>query len=388
MAKKLIVIGASYLQLPLVLRARAMGVETHVFAWEDGAVAKEHCHRFYPISIVEKDAILREATRIRPDGVTSIASDLATVTVNYLANELGLTSNSPEATAHTTNKYLMRRRLSGDGLPCPRFVAGNEALGPNSPPLRFPVIVKPTDRSGSRGVTKVERPSELPASLERAAEASFASETIVEEFIEGREVSLETISWRGRHHFLAVTDKVTTGPPYCVEAEQHQPGALAPETKSVAVETVFRALDSLGVEFGASHSELLITPDNEIFILEIGARMGGDFIGSHLVSLSTGYDFVEGVIEVALGRFTPPAELAGMCAGVYYLFPPGGTVTEIVDRTDEFPEIVESAVFVKPGDELGAVRASAERPGYFIYAAPEKFVPKTTPIEILTRRDP
>ena len=109
MKKRLIIIGASYLQLPLILKAREMGIETHAFAWEEGAVAKSYCDYFYPISIVEKDTIVNEARRIQPDGVASIGSDLAAVTVNYIANELGLTGNSLETTALTTNKYLMRK---------------------------------------------------------------------------------------------------------------------------------------------------------------------------------------------------------------------------------------------------------------------------------------
>jgi len=85
MKRSLIIIGASYLQMPLITKARQMGIETHVFAWEEGAVARDHCDHFYPISIVEKEAILQVAKKIRPAGVLSIASDLAAITVNYLA---------------------------------------------------------------------------------------------------------------------------------------------------------------------------------------------------------------------------------------------------------------------------------------------------------------
>ena len=382
--QKLIVIGASYLQLPLVRKARAMGLQTHVFAWAEGAVARHECDCFYPVSIVDKEAILAEARRIGPDGVVSIASDLAAVTVNYLADALGLPGNSLAATAQTTNKYLMRRRLSEAGLPCPRFQRVGSAAEAESWPWGGPAIVKPTDRSGSRGVTKVTAPAALPAAVQRALQQSLEKAAIIEEFVEGREISVETISWQGQHHLLAMTDKVTSGAPYFVETQQHQPATIAADAKTAVWEVVCRALGCLGVECGASHSELLIAAERRPCLVEIGARMGGDCIGSHLVEFSTGYDFLRGVIEASLGHFAPVVKTRAQCAGIYYLAAPPGIVTQIVDRTAEYPEIVAKELFVKPGDLVGELRESGQRLGYFLYAGRAKFVPKVPPLAILT----
>jgi biotin carboxylase len=386
MKAKLVVIGASYLQLPLILKAREMGIETHAFAWEAGAVAKDHCDFFYPISIIEKESILKETRKIQPNGVASIGSDLAAVTVNYIANELDLIGNSLDTTTLTTNKYLMRQKLSDSGLSCPKFLLAKQDTSLEEIDLKFPVIVKPTDRSGSRGVTKVSEISEVLSAVKRALSESLKNEAIIEEFIEGQEISVEMITWEGEHHFLAITDKVTTGPPYFVETQQHQPSLISSQLRDKVLDTVYQALTCLGVTFGASHSELLITPDDNAFIVEIGARMGGDCIGSHLVQLSTGYDFVKGVIEVSLGNFQLPEKPNQGYSGIYYLTAQPGIIKQIVDRTSSFTQVVERDIFVKEGDTIQELRKSGDRLGYYIYAGSEKFVPDVNPLAIITEK--
>jgi biotin carboxylase len=366
--KKLIIIGANNFQLPLILKAKEMGIETHVFAWENGAVGKTYADYFYPISITDKDQILEIATKIKPDGVLSIGSDLASITVNHIAHNLGLTGNSPECTLVTTNKFIMRQLLTEKGLPCPLYRKADQREIPDIEMFSFPIIVKPTDRSGSRGVTKVETKEDFETAINRAIEESFAKEAIVEEFIEGLEYSVEMISWKGNHYFLQITEKETTGPPYFVEMGQHQPARFDDELQNKIQEVIKKTLTALGIENGASHSEIKITPDGEIFIIEIGARMGGDYIGSHLVRLSTGYDFVKGVIEVALGVEPKIIMKETFHAGIYFLIASEGTVQKIENHTSKYKEIKQNEVFVKPGDRLKyPVKESAQRSGYFIY---------------------
>ena len=92
--------------MPLIKKAKALGYETHVFAWKEGAVGAKYADYFYPISIVEKEEILEKCKEIKPDAVLSVASDLATITVNYLTEKLGLTGNSLECTKISTNKSV------------------------------------------------------------------------------------------------------------------------------------------------------------------------------------------------------------------------------------------------------------------------------------------
>ncbi len=285
------------MQQPLVERAKEMGLRTICFAWPQGAVCKDICDVFYPVSITEQDEILRLCREEHIDGVCTIASDVAAPTVAYVAEKMGLPGNPYEAAVRAHDKQLMHRMLTAAGVDCPM----SNLQCPISD-LQFPLIVKPTDRSGSLGVQKVERAEELEAAIANAKALSLHGEAIVEEFIEGREISVEMISQNGVHHALQITDKTTTGAPHFVELAHHQPSTLPADLQQRIFAITRRALDALGLTNGASHSEYKITKEGRVVVMEIAGRMGGDFIGSDLVPLSTGYDFLKGVIEVALGQ--------------------------------------------------------------------------------------
>lgn len=304
--KTLAIIGAGYLQRPLVDRAKEMGLRTLCFAWAEGAVCKDLCDVFYPVSVTEKEEILQICRKEKIDGICTIGSDISAPTVAYVAGQLGLTGNNYEAAVRANNKYLMREALVKAGVDCPAFCREQKDLSFDIPHMPLPLIVKPSDRSGSLGVQKIERWEDLQAAVERAEQLSIAGEAMIEEYIDGREISVEMISCRGTHYALQITDKVTTGAPHFVELAHHQPSSLPAAMQTHIFDITRRALDALGLTNGASHSEYKITKEGRIVVMEIGGRMGGDFIGSHLVRLSTGYDFVEGVIRVALGEIIHP----------------------------------------------------------------------------------
>lgn len=299
--KKLAIIGANSFQNPLILKAKELGYETHVFAWKCGDVGEKTADYFYPISIIEKEEILKKCQEIGIDGITSIASDLATVTVNYVAEKMHLPGNSLDCVEKSTNKFLMRDAFFKAGVPTPKFEKYTNLQDAMTNVNAFPVIVKPTDRSGSRAVTKVERKEELQQALEAAMSVSFEKAAIVEEYIEGKEFSMEGITYHGTHHFLTATRKSTTGAPHFIENGHIEPAGLSDEMMQKIKAELTKALDALGITDSATHSEFKITPEGEVRIIEIGARMGGDCIGSDLVYLSTGYDFVKMVIEAAMG---------------------------------------------------------------------------------------
>lgn len=368
--KRLAIIGASYLQLPLVNKAREMGLYTICFAWADGSVCKDEADEFYPISIVDKEQILSVCQEKQIDGICTIASDVAAPTVAYVAENMGLVGNSYEVAIRANNKYLMRRAFSALNIPCPAYqkITAFEQLNPCS--LHFPLIVKPTDRSGSLGVTKVERIEELLAAVETALDCSFKHDAIVEEFIEGKEISVELISYQGIHYPLQITDKVTTESPHFVELEHHQPADLTKEQYKEIYDLTKRALDALGVTNGASHSEYKITKEGEVYVMEIGARMGGDFIGSDLVQLSTGYDYLKGVIDVALNQFKEPVFGEPHHAGVYFLCEETRRLQDII-RESNLPQIVRAEI---TDINLREVTCSADRSGYLIYQGDNKLM--------------
>ncbi len=301
MQKAVAIIGASYLQLPLIEKAKEMGYVTHVFAWAADDVGEKAADFFYPISIVEKEAILRKCQEIGISGICSIASDLAMLTVNFVAEKMGLVGNTMKSTYKSTNKHLMRLAFNKNGDPSPMSILVDSNTDIDGLDIAYPVIVKPTDRSGSRGIYKVFSKEEIKEVLPHVLKEGFEKKALVEEFVDGEEYSVEYISFKGEHRFLALTQKFTTGAPHFIETGHMQP-ACVPDVVLMKIKSIVEhALDTLELKNGASHSEIKISSSGEIKIIEIGGRMGGDCIGSDLVLHSTGIDYVKCVIQVACG---------------------------------------------------------------------------------------
>jgi biotin carboxylase len=345
-----------------------MGLHSIWCAWPEGAVCKKATDVFYPISVVEREEILSICQAEQIDGICTIASDVAAPTVAYVAEKMGLIGNPYEVALRANNKYLMRQALSSKNIPCPSFKKTTSSKQINPKDFRFPLIVKPTDRSGSLGVSKVVTPKDLLMFIEMALTLSFSHEAIIEEYIEGREISVEFISYKSHHFPLQITDKVTTGSPHFVELEHHQPAQLTEEQYATIYDLTKRALEALGVTDGASHSEYKITADGNIYVMEIGARMGGDFIGSDLVRLSTGYDFLKGVIDVSLGCFDSPKFGIPRHAGIYFLCKETQHLKNVIIEST-LPQIVCAKI---TDNLLKSVTCSADRSGYLIYQGNNK----------------
>ena len=189
---------------------------------------------------------------------------------------------------------------------------------------------------------------------------------MIEEFIEGREISVEFISYKGVHYPLQITDKVTTEAPNFVELEHHQPSAISDDMFATIYSVTKDALNALGLTNGASHAEYKITPDGRIYIIEIGGRMGGDFIGSDLVRLSTGYDFLKGVIDVSINEFKEPIKTINKCSGIYFLCKQTEHIKSAIENWTNYPSLVDGKIME---NELREVKCSADRSGYVIYQA-------------------
>lgn len=367
MCKNFAIIGASYLQLPLIEKAKELGYSTHVFAWACNDVGENAADFFYPVSIVEKEEILSICQKIDICGICSIASDLAMITVNFVAEKMGLPGNSMDATMRSTNKYLMRRAFEENGDPSPFSILVDEHTDLGSLHLTFPVIVKPTDRSGSRGIYKVDDYKLLENAVVNAMQQGFEKKALIEEYVQGEEYSVEYISYNGVHHFLALTRKYTTGAPHFIETGHMQPAQVNVEILNRVKAIVPHALDSLGLKNGASHTELKIAEDGTIKLIEIGGRMGGDCIGSDLVQYSTGYDFVKMVIDVSCGNppdFTQVMEPAPIA--IQYLFCQQDLATYEKLR-DEHPERIIRIVSEFQPQNFTGITDSSNRAGCYLY---------------------
>lgn len=370
--KKIAVLGANYQYTSFYKQAVALGYRIIAFGREeDDHVCAQYAEKFYPISFVEKEKILEICTKEKVAGVTSFLIESALPYVYYISRGLGVPCNSPECEAITANKFTMRERMEEAGVRIPKYkiIHTIDEVGQ----IKFPIIVKPSDSGGSRGITLVQREEDLSEAINRALTYSPSHSVLIEQYIGGREFSIESISYEGKHYVLQVTDKVTTEAPYFVELEHHQPADLTEKSRNEIIQLTVDMLNAQKVEYGASHTEIKMDKKGVPYIIEMGARMGGGYISSDLVRLSTGYDYVKGVLEVSTGTFTKPILHNMHHSGVFFLSEETKEkVLPYIKHSDQFPEIVMSDIY----SDIKPIKCNSDRAGFFIYQKEERMVLK------------
>lgn len=365
-SKRIAIIGANESIVPLIKKAKALGFETHVFAWRCGDPGEREADFFYPISVSDKERILEECKKIGVHGVCSITSDFAAPVVAFLSRKLGLPGNPEITDLVARNKYEMRRAFQSTGLLySPRFVEISDLNHLNDlvDGFKFPLIVKPVDRWSSKGISRVDSFNDLESAVKIAINESLSKTAIVEEFVDGPEYSAECIVYNGEASILTFTKKTTTGYPHYIETGHMQPSDIPINSQQLIICKIKAALKALGIYNSAAHAEFRIMENGDICFMEIGARMGGDYIGTDLTPISTGMDYLKMVIDVACGNKPCFDKLAT---------PKKVCVRFILEKKDlDFcnsisdERIIRKNVFDVDFDR--PVTDSSSRHGYFIY---------------------
>lgn len=368
MRKKLAIIGANVGQKPLVLKAKEMGIETHCFAWNKGndIICSKLADYFHPISTNDKEQILEVCQQLQIDGIISISNDSYVPTVCYVAGKMGLTGNGYEDSLISTNKLRQREAFLKNGVNSPRFVVAGEKSDYSL--LTYPLIVKPTDRGGSTGVMKVEKEEDLKVAVEHAKKWSFTGEVIVEEYVSGAEATVDMISWKGTHYEIVVTDTETLGGPYFMKTGYHQPTRFCDDIRDKIIAEAKKAITALNIKYGASDIEVKVTEEGVVKIVEVNPRMGGDCTDT-LLRLSTGYDYLKAVINVALNQFEKPVFSLNKYSGICFLSKETEHLKKIIENRKDDPDIVTAEIY---NDELRYLQTVDERSGYFIYQSNQR----------------
>ena len=370
------ILGASILQLPAIEKAIEMGLEVIAIDMDPNAVGfnvpgviKE------VISTIDTPAILDAAKRHQINGIMTLASDMPMQSVAVVSHEMGLVGISEDTALKATNKAFMRDALKEAGVPVPTYfrVKGKEEFYKAVDHIRaagYKCIVKPADNSGSRGVDLLKDDSNLDAAYDYTVQYSRGGEIVVEEFMEGPEVSVETLAFDGNIHVIQITDKLTTGTPYFVEMGHSQPSQLSEEMKEKIKNVTVAANKAIGIQNGPSHTEIKVTNEGPK-IVELGARLGGDCITTHLVPLSTGVNMVEQSIKIALGDIPDLEPKWNKGSAIRYLRTDIGTVKEIkgISEAESVPGVVQVSIVHGVGEHVGEIKSSIDRAGFVIAQA-------------------
>ena len=367
--KKLMIVGASILQLPAILKAKEMGLHVAVVDFNPQAIGIQYADQYYNASTMDEDAVLEAAEDYMPDGIMTLATDMPMRGVSKVSDKLHLHSISYETALKATDKYDMIKAFKEHNVPSPWFfvVDSLEELKSHVADMRFPCIIKPTDNAGSHGVAKVNCIQELLDSYEYAHSCSRHGKVIVEEYLDGPEVSVEVMVVNGVVNILQITDKITTEAPHFVEMGHTQPSQLSQEICDAICSVTTAACKAVGIDKGPAHVEMKVTERGPVMI-ELGARMGGDNITTHLVPLSTGIDMVKATIKVALGEEPDIKPMLSFGSAIRYFDVPFGTIKSIenVEVVKQIPGVKQLTFTKEVGDVSSPIHSSNDRFGFVI----------------------
>lgn len=298
--------GGGLLQVPIIQTARMMKLTTVVADMNGGAPGMKVCDIPMVMSTKDIEGMVREskklATKIKIDGVITAGTD-ASMTVAAVANALDLPGIRYVDAEAASNKVKMRERLKKAGIPLPGF-APVWSLSDTRDALeflKFPLVMKPADNMGARGVIKVENREELQAAFKHAKKYSPTGEMILEEYMPGPEVSVDALTWNGNFVITGIGDRIIEREPFFIEMGHNMPSALSPSVLKEVEDVMFRSMKALGITLGAGKGDIKVTPDG-VKVGEIAARLSGGFMSAFTFPLSSGINLNRAAILIALGE--------------------------------------------------------------------------------------
>ena len=385
--KKLLVLAAGILQVPIIKRAHEMGYYVIAADGNPDAVGLQYADKQICANITSEEEMLAIAKKEQIDGVIHPCSEVSMNVMGRIRDELGLSGVSRKQAVVATNKHLMRETFRKGDAPSPISILAKSA---EDAWIHFVndfytnAILKPNRNSGSRGIAKVVKgisKDEFFKLYDVALEESRDNSVLIEQFIEGPEFSVEIIVWEDKVNVLTVTDKKTTEAPHFVEIGHNQPSCFSDDIVSIIQDAAVRGVKALGVDKCACHAEVKVQ-DGKAYLMEIGARMGGDFISTVLTRLSTGVDMVAAAINCALNiepDLEPNTQTKGVC--IRYFCPTPGVLNAI--RNTEIlndPHVHDWKIYHAVGDFIPEVTSSLCRSGHVI-------VTEKTPQDAITLAD-
>lgn len=367
------VLAAGLLQIDVIEKAKRMGYYVLAVDGNPKAPGFNVADKAICADIVNEETMLKIARDEHVDGVIHPCSEVSMAVMGRINDELGLSGISREQAICATNKHLMRKAFEKGNAPSPNSILAQDAEDAWSRlqnEFDTDAILKPSRNSGSRGIAKVSRnmdKGDFIRAYDEALSESRDHSVLIEQFIEGPEFSIEMIVWQGDIHVLTVTDKKTTGAPHFVELGHNQPSCFSATDVETLKAAAVAGVRALGVNNCACHAEAKLM-NGKAYLMEVGARLGGDFISTELTHLSTGIDMVAAAIDVALGvepDLSAKEEPKGVCIR-YFCPKPGKLVsisnTEVLNN----PHVYLWEIYPKEGDVIPAVTSSLCRSGHVI----------------------
>ena len=372
--KKLAIIGGGVMASYFGEACHRLGYEGHYFSMPDGKVGETKVDVYHEINIFEKEHITEICREIGVAGVVA-TTELSVPITAYVAEQLGLLGVPYKVAQVITDKYRNRECIKGlPELLSPKYVEAKSLKDIEESDVPYPMILKPINLGGKRGISVVNNSEELAKAFEYAVESFRKGTTpviIAEQYLDGgMECSVESLTFKGKHTIIQITQKDSSGAPHCVELGHHQPAPLKKEIWEKVVRAVSSGLTAIGITNGPCHTEIKII-NGDVYLIEFNARPGGDHIWWPMVELSTGYDIIGAVAQAATGDLKPIDVNAFKhnYSGLYYVVQQTGYLKPIFDVCEKEKWCWEKNFITNDLPEL--THNDMEHTNYMIYASKE-----------------
>ena len=369
--KRILIFGGGLNQLTLIKACNDLGYLSIVIDPNKNAPGKSLAHTFEVVAPNDYNKTKNIALKYKIDGIATSQMQNPLRMMAKLASELGFIFNKPEIIEQSLNKYLMKKVFTKNNIPCAKgylFQSKNKLTPQKLKGLKFPLIIKPLDSHSSRGVYRVDKFEEILEHIDETISFSTTQEFLIEEFLEGPEFSIEAVTYSDETKIVQFTEKMITPPPNVVELGHLQPATFTEEQKDKISEIVISAIKALGLNNTVSHTEIKLTKKGPV-IIEIGPRMGGDFISSYLVKHSCGVDLDRATIQMSVGKEPDLNPKNNQYSYIRYLqLIEGMKVEKIKDwkMIMDLPGVVFADVSINKWETVPKITDSAKRPGFVI----------------------
>ncbi len=375
--KKILLLGGSMQQIPSIQMAKKLGYYAITCDYLPDNPGHKFADEYHNVSTTDKDGVLKLAKELKIDGIVAYASDPAAPTAAYVAEKLGLPTSPYNSVEILCNKDKFRKFLKDNKFNCPQAAGYNnyEDAISDIDRFKFPVMVKPTDSSGSKGITKIYNKNELLEAVKEALEYSRSGRFIIEEFLvkKGYQVSGDGFSVNGKLVFTSYGNELYSsrgGTREYVALGEFWPSLLTPEMKNKVDAELQKLITALGMKTTAYNIEVIIDEHDEVYILELGPRNGGSYI-PQLIKYATGVDLVEYTIRAAVGddcsnlKMTPTI---GFWSNYMIMSTESGRFKRIKFNPDfEKNNLLHSYCTAKVGDEIHAYKNTTHSLGTLLF---------------------
>jgi len=367
----LLIIGGSYEQEPLIKKAQKLGYTAIVIDLNEDASGYLIADHRRKISTTDIDGAIKIAKEFNIIGVLTNSSESAIVTVSKVSEALSLPGIPVEVAICATDKEFMKKKFKEFNIPTSDYIIAtslNEAKE-NILRLNFPVIIKPVDGAGSRGVLRIDDIEELDFAFNYSINYSKKKRCIIEEFVEGIELSSDAMTYNGETEVLAISDKekYVSDKNYVSMNIVYQ-ARFSQKEISIAKELVKQVTKSVGIKEGPSHTEIIRRKKNDFVVIETAARGGGFFTFSKVVPAISGLDTLEQIINLAVGKTVDIKPKFNKGAVLRFLNADEGKITSLsgLEEAKRVKGVIDVGFFLKVGDIVKKVEKDNDRIGYMI----------------------